>query len=619
MAEGATKPVTLYVPERRKGRGSGHLRRSLELLRSNGGTDLLFLPEEGDNDRHPRLHALVHAGARMEELAPERFVGSYEEAGELIRRGRVARVVFDLQELDLAELRRFRDAPLLVGLDTGGAAARYLDFTIETLPRLPGESDANIEEPGYLALPTARRSRWPEEIERVLVTLGGEDAGSRAGTLASALRELFPELTFFHTEGGAIRGEAAPFVDSYTPLREHLHNFDLILTHYGMTLFEALWTRVPVLALPVTRYHEELTKALDLDLSDSLEVEAVAPELGRIVTDPGDTVERCRRVAPTENRNLYERLHALTPPTHRNPLQVAPTAPTPEGAAELTVPAGENPLDPVVRRYPDRSYYRCGETGLLYARLFRPTTITYSERYFFEEYRKQYGRTYLEDFEQIKKMGDRRLRRIRKAVGTEHSGRSPALLDIGCAYGPFLSAAEEAGFEPHGIDVAADAVEYVSEDLGYPAARGSLGEVDLKAAFGIERFDVITMWYVIEHLPDLGATLALVREHLRPGGVFAFGTPNGEGISGTTNSEAFLRDSPEDHVTLWEPSKCGGILRRFGFDAVGFRVTGHHPERFPLIREGSGGAIAAILRPLLFLRSKASGLGDTFECFARCR
>jgi SAM-dependent methyltransferase len=127
------------------------------------------------------------------------------------------------------------------------------------------------------------------------------------------------------------------------------------------------------------------------------------------------------------------------------------------------------------------------------------------------------------------------------------------------------------------------------------------------------------MWYVIEHLPDLEAVLTRVRELLTPGGLFAFATPNGEGISATTNREQFLRASPEDHLSIWEPSRTAAILQRFDLEVAGITVTGHHPERFPSVRGNPRGLKAALLKPFLRRLSHLRGLGDTFECYARAK
>ena len=55
-------------------------------------------------------------------------------------------------------------------------------------------------------------------------------------------------------------------------------------------------------------------------------------------------------------------------------------------------------------------------------------------------------------------------------------GRSTGLsvLDVGCAYGPFLAAAKARGQEPFGLDAAEEAAAYVRRELGIPARGGRL-------------------------------------------------------------------------------------------------------------------------------------------------
>lgn len=596
---------TLYLPERRRGQGSGHLRRALDLLSRDPGESRIFFPAEGSAGELSRFEALVNASASVEALEEGRFVDTREEAMELLASGAFDRVVFDQQELSREDLALSRNAALRIGIDTGGEHERFLDVTFHALPRLPGESPANREGSAYLELPDQRRERWPERIERVLLTLGGEDSSGLARRLASLLGETFPELSFHFTENGRLHG---PEIDEQEPqqaLREELHRFDLVVLHYGMTLFEALYARVPILALPVSPYHRSLTEALDLDCALGLDIEEIAPELGRIVIDPTESVERCRRVAPEAPADLQGELAELLPPGHRNPLF-----------------PGQGRFDGAEARLEERTYYRCESSGLLYMRRFAPQRVEYNERYFFEEYEKQYGRTYLEDFESIRRAGRRRLKgvgRVRRHRPGGPSRRTLRALDVGCAYGPFLAAAEEAGYTPFGIDLAKEAVEYVRENLGYPAEATTIEELDPEESFGVEQFDLITMWYVIEHIPDLDTLLSRVAGLLAPGGVFAFSTPNGEGVSATTNRRAFLQNSPEDHLTIWEPSRLESILGSYGFDVARVTVTGHHPERFPSIRDRPKSVRSRMLMPLLSLRSRVAGLGDTFECYCRRR
>jgi 2-polyprenyl-3-methyl-5-hydroxy-6-metoxy-1,4-benzoquinol methylase len=269
---------------------------------------------------------------------------------------------------------------------------------------------------------------------------------------------------------------------------------------------------------------------------------------------------------------------------------------------------------------------------MIYLTAFGREPVVYDESYFFEEYRAQYGRSYLEDFDHIATMGARRLHTIADLLGPSRrpaTGRdgapsdateepsdateSPRVLDLGCAYGPFLQAAKEAGYRPFGIDISESAVDYVRKHLGVAAHAGRIGTVEPAELFGVDRFHVITMWYVIEHMEDLGEVLSWISELLMPGGVFAFSTPNYDGVSRRRNRRTFLARSPRDHRSIWSPRIAAKVLPRFGMELRRVRVTGHHPERFSL------GSTMPTARPLLGAWSRLAGRGDTFEAYAVTR
>jgi 2-polyprenyl-3-methyl-5-hydroxy-6-metoxy-1,4-benzoquinol methylase len=244
--------------------------------------------------------------------------------------------------------------------------------------------------------------------------------------------------------------------------------------------------------------------------------------------------------------------------------------------------------------------------------------VEYEEDYFFGAYKRQYGKTYLEDFPAIAAQGKRRLGIIKSILAgptaASPESAAPALLDIGCAYGPFLQAAAEEGFRPLGIDPAAEAVAHVRGKLGLEAVRGFFSGDPGPEILGDRRFDVVSLWYVIEHFPDPGRALEAIRRLLKPGGVLAFSTPSLRGISGRRSLKGFLEESPPDHFTLWDPRRCGKLLRRKGFILKKIIVSGHHPERFPLA--GPLAAGGGPLYRLLLALSRLFRLGDTFEIYA---
>ena len=100
------------------------------------------------------------------------------------------------------------------------------------------------------------------------------------------------------------------------------------------------------------------------------------------------------------------------------------------------------------------------------------------------------------------------------------------------AHGPFLLAASESGFHCYGIDISPSAVEYVRKTLGIEAVASDFLKFDPAAAFGRDRYGCLTMWYVIEHFEDVHAVLTQAARLVKPGGVFAFSTPNSAGITG---------------------------------------------------------------------------------------
>jgi hypothetical protein len=81
--------------------------------------------------------------------------------------------------------------------------------------------------------------------------------------------------------------------------------------------------------------------------------------------------------------------------------------------------------------------------------------------------------------------------------------------------------------------------------------------------------------------------------------------------------EKFLAASPGDHFTVWSPASARRILKKTGFTVKKIVVTGHHPERFPLI--GPHLSDKGPLYRLVLAISRFFRLGDTFEVYAKSK
>ncbi|RXG31095.1 Methyltransferase domain-containing protein [Leeuwenhoekiella palythoae] len=92
------------------------------------------------------------------------------------------------------------------------------------------------------------------------------------------------------------------------------------------------------------------------------------------------------------------------------------------------------------------------------------------------------------------------------------------LLDIGAGTGDFLNQAKKSGWKVTGIEPS-------------PAARKRAFEKGInlfeeEAEVGDRKFDVITMWHVLEHVPDVEKQIEWIKNHLSTDGVLIVAVPN---------------------------------------------------------------------------------------------
>jgi len=174
---------------------------------------------------------------------------------------------------------------------------------------------------------------------------------------------------------------------------------------------------------------------------------------------------------------------------------------------------------------------------------------------------------YESDRPNIIKTADRRLREIERRMP---AGR---ILDVGCALGFFLEEAQRRGWTVEGIDISAHAVQYAKERLGISARVGTLRD----SQFEKESFDVITMWDVIEHLPDPVGELALCRDLLRPGGLIVLSTPDLESLVAKITGPRWMGFKlADEHIYYFSRKTITLALETAGLEMVEITTIGKH-------------------------------------------
>lgn len=623
--------LVVFVPSVKEGQGTGHLRRVCSLMQELSG----------------RIRCALY----LRGLSVPSF------ARDLIKKAGIAAVVHEIPErtclfvvdnfrTDDEEILRLKRIAPVVALDEGGDGRQFADYLIDVLPTLPepirknGQREAlcaNIADVRFIPLPKTRKDPavmgkykkhgrycFTPDAARILIVCGGENAAQMAMPVAHILASLGAEVSVIDPHRHDYVQERInlyvyPHIDR---LRERLCEWDIIVTHYGFTAFEALAAGCAVILIAPTEYHYALGVSAGFSTMSTGIPSA---------QDFNEVLISGIKIPPMITRDSQEQslanviFHLADAAFHRCPL-----------CSEVS------PLPPVGRAE-NKTVCLCPSCKMHYLSFIAAEEKNYTEQYFFEEYQAQYGKTYLEDFESIKMQGLRRMHIINHLyTHTFHGGKEVALfdgshhgtkrlLDIGCAYGPFLAAAKESGWNPVGTDISVDAVQYVCSSLQIPACHAPFPVLPEKFPFTLQRtftdkenqalsisleaggFSAVTMWFVIEHFQDLDSVLHKVSDLLIGGGIFAFSTPALSGVSGRWNRRRFFAQSPSDHYSIWDMRQVKQQLAQYGFIVKKTVSIGHHPERFPhAARIKKGGFFWKILLSI----SRMFKLGDSMEVYA---
>ena len=140
------------------------------------------------------------------------------------------------------------------------------------------------------------------------------------------------------------------------------------------------------------------------------------------------------------------------------------------------------------------------------------------------------------------------------------SGR---LLDVGCHVGTFIELAEQAGYDVEGVEPSRWAAKRAEERVRGTVRLGVVEDAPLPEG----AYDVVTMWDVIEHLPDPASTLRAVHSALRPGGVFAVTTMDVEALFPRVAGRCWPWYM-QMHLVYFSRRTLGELLRRCGFEVV---------------------------------------------------
>jgi spore coat polysaccharide biosynthesis predicted glycosyltransferase SpsG/SAM-dependent methyltransferase len=563
--------------------GMGHLSRCLALA------------EEGADSFRSTLCLLrgEQEALRKVALPPWLTTARHPEEAEDIDL-----IVSDLRDTNRSDMKSLVQIAPVVAIDDAGEGRRLAAFCIYSLP-LASDLSGNCIGLSYLVLSPRIREITPlpwSKKEGVLVSFGGADPEGLTNTAATILNRIGVRPTvirgpFFTCN---MKDVDAEIVEGGIDILDLINRARVLITSFGITMYEALYLGTPVLLINRSRYHEALSKKtplVSLGYDGEVSLDSVTQMLRKILEEP----EKLRKIA-RQSRSIVDvngasRIVAVI-------LQAA------RGCRQDCLFSHRKYR--AVKRCEEFSLLRCRRCGDLFLFELRDKGGIYdNEDYFLEDYKQQYGCSYIEDRDTITSMGLERITVIEEIAVSR--GR---ILDVGCAMGFFLDLARSRGWETQGIEISEFASRWARENLSLDVITGSFLNLELPP----ESYDAVTFFFVAEHLCDLEAMARKTYAILKKGGILCIALPNRGGISFRINKEEYIVHHPRDHYIDTTVRNLARFLKGFGFERRRVRITGIHPERFFKIFgiEKGGNCLDRIYSNL----AKIFSLGDTFEVYA---
>ncbi|MGL4294019.1 MAG: class I SAM-dependent methyltransferase [Bacteroidales bacterium] len=152
------------------------------------------------------------------------------------------------------------------------------------------------------------------------------------------------------------------------------------------------------------------------------------------------------------------------------------------------------------------------------------------------------------------------------AGGNDREKQQPkkAILDIGCGTGYFLEAMKQRGWKTQGVE---------KSEAAAAAARRGFGldiEPDLSNIAADARFDVISLWHVMEHLQDLPGVFVRLREMLTNQGRLIIAVPNSVSYDAAYYGKYWGAYDVPRHLWHFSPDTFARLVNKEGFEIEKF-------------------------------------------------
>ncbi|MFH1522348.1 MAG: class I SAM-dependent methyltransferase [Patescibacteria group bacterium] len=136
------------------------------------------------------------------------------------------------------------------------------------------------------------------------------------------------------------------------------------------------------------------------------------------------------------------------------------------------------------------------------------------------------------------------------------------IFDVGAATGYFLDIAKKQGWSTGGMEISAYAAA-IAKHKGHDVLLGDLAELKIEG-----KYDVVTMWDVLEHLSDPVGYLKLINNILNPDGILAINTIDSSSFWARLWGKNWHAILPPEHLFYYSAKSLKILLENNGFKII---------------------------------------------------
>jgi len=133
------------------------------------------------------------------------------------------------------------------------------------------------------------------------------------------------------------------------------------------------------------------------------------------------------------------------------------------------------------------------------------------------------------------------------------------LLDIGCGTGEFLQAMKQVNWDVQGMETAKDARTFASQNE-IPVA-DNLNKIN-------DKFDIITMWHVLEHIHDVDELMKNIQRLLKDDGYFIITVPNINCFDSQFYKDEWIALDTPRHLYHFRPQDINSLINKYNFKLI---------------------------------------------------